>query len=52
MKITSTFGIRHKVYKPDPEKHMSSQESSACNFQEEKPTGQKTIMQKYLGYRN
>ena len=34
MKIISTFGIRHNVYKPDPEKHRGSQNSCAHNFQE------------------
>lgn len=36
MKVISTFGIRHSVYKPDPEKHMGSQKSRARNFQGEK----------------
>jgi len=36
MKIISTVGIRCNVYKPDPGKHMSSQNSDAHNFQEEK----------------
>lgn len=36
MKIICTFGIRHNVYKPDPEKHMGSQKSCAHNFEEEK----------------
>lgn len=36
MKIICTFGIKHNVYKPDPEKHTGSQKSCAHNFEEEK----------------
>lgn len=36
MKIICSFGIRHNVYKPDPEKHVGSQKPCVRNFQEEK----------------
>lgn len=50
MRIISTYGIRHNVYQPDPEKHIGSQQSCPRNFQGEKTKQDKNYYA--LGYSN